>query len=135
MIVLLPLTCQTPSQSRLLAKSLLMVSTILFKLIHCRRSCPYQTHIPFSTFQNCGSSSILVFLINFPTFGDSRIVFHLKHQSVHLILCHKLFLALFRILIHRTDLIDLENPFHSSQLSSVRRIAAPVILTSPAVQQ
>ena len=42
--------------------------------------------------------------------GDSRIVFHLKHQAVHLILCHKLFLALFCILIHRPDLIDLEDP-------------------------
>ena len=98
-----------PSQSRLLAKSLLMVSTILFKLIHCRRSCPYQTHIPLQYIPKLWKFINTSLPDKLSNLGDSRIVFHLKHQAVHLILCHKLFLALFRILIHRTDLIDLED--------------------------
>ena len=82
----------------------------VIKLIHCRRSCPYQTHIPLQYIPKLWKFINTCLPDKLSNLGNSRIVFHLKHQSVHLILCHKLFLALFRILIHRTDLIDFEDP-------------------------
>ena len=49
-----------------------------------------------------------------PDWEDSRIIVHLEHQSTHLILLHQFLLTFFRIRIHRTDLIDIEDSSVSS---------------------
>ena len=43
------------------------------------------------------------------TAQDTRIVIHLKHQPRHRILVHQFLLALFRILIHTAELVDLKD--------------------------
>ncbi len=51
---------------------------------------------------------MLVLRINFAHLCDARIVFHLEHEAVHLVLALQLLLALLRILVHGAELIDLE---------------------------
>lgn len=76
-----------------------------FKLIHQLGGLYSSDSYPF-LFQNCGSSSILVFLINFPTLGDSRML--RKRERVISSVAVALSCSPRVSWCIRTDLIDLE---------------------------
>ena len=48
------------------------------------------------------------FAKNFTDFSDAWIIFHLEHKTLHFILRLEIFKALFCILVHGAELIDVE---------------------------
>ena len=91
------------------AQSPLMIAAVLLVLINGRRPCSYKAHIAFEyvdklwEFIDAGLSD------EFADFCDTGIIRHLKHETIHLVLFHEFGLPGFRILVHASEFIHLED--------------------------
>ena len=63
---------------------------------------------PLTIFKSCGSSSILYFLINLPTFVILGSPFNLKYRTVHFIIFHQIILQILCIFTHTAEFIHLK---------------------------
>ena len=80
----------------------------MLELIQCRRSCSHKTHIPFQNIQKLWKLVQACLPKEFSHLRNSWIILHLKHQTVHFILCHQFLFALFCIRIHGSELVHLK---------------------------
>ena len=95
-----------------------MVMFIFFPLIYCGRLVPTRLISPFRTFQNCGNSSMEVFLRrNHPrpcpfsvrsAADNPRVIVKLKYIPLHLVLLHEILFSFFSIHMHTAEFIHLE---------------------------
>ena len=91
---------------------------ILFKFAFCRRPRPDQTHIAFYDIVKLRKLINACLTNKFPDLRNTRVVLHLEHQPLHLILLLQFLLSRFRVDIHGTEFINFKPPaiFPNSRL-------------------
>ena len=85
-----------------------MMSLILLKLCYRWWSCTNKTHISLKNINELRKLINTCLSYELANLSYTRVVFHLKHKTTHLILCHKFFLSFLSIHIHGTELIYLK---------------------------
>ena len=83
---------------------------IALKLVHGRRSRSHKTHISPKDIKKLRKFVYTRFPDKLSYLRNSRVVLHLKHEPIHLILLHELLLPLLRVHIHGTKLINRKLP-------------------------
>ena len=94
-----------------------MVKVILFIFCFCRWSGSYQTHVSLQDvpelrkfIQACLTNEITDALTRaLLTSDNTRVVLHLEHKALHLILFHKFLLPFLCIHIHGAEFVKLKN--------------------------
>ena len=85
-----------------------MMTFILLELSNRWWSCTNKTHISLKNINELRKLINTCLSYELANLSYTRVIFHLKHKTTHLILCHKIFLSFFSIHIHRTELIYLK---------------------------
>ena len=83
---------------------------IFFPLIYCRRSGSHKAHITFEHIPELWEfiQRIIPNEIS-DSFDNTWIIIHLEHHTIFdIVLCHQLFLPLFRIHIHTSEFVNVE---------------------------
>ena len=82
---------------------------ILFKLIFRRRSCPHEAHITLYDIHKLRKLVYTRLTDEFAHFRNPRIVIHLEHQALHLVLRFQFLLPFLRINIHGPEFVYFES--------------------------
>ncbi len=83
-----------------------MVQAVFYEFVFCGRPGSNQAHFALEHIEELREFVQAGFADEFSDFRNARIIFELKHMTLHLVLCQQIFFAGIRIAVHGTEFIN-----------------------------